>query len=97
MAGSYTGERINTISQFVDNDLWQKGFIQMDASVEKKFKNNISIFVKAGNLLNTPNELFIKGKNDLNIGLPQQKEGGSETLIRKDFYEQTYLIGLRCV
>lgn len=95
LAGSYTGERINTISQFVDNDLWQKGFIQMDASVEKKFKNNISVFVKAGNLLNTPNELFIKGKNSLNADLPKQKEGGNETLIRKDFYEQTYLIGLR--
>jgi len=95
LAGSYTGERINTISQFVDNDLWQKGFIQMDASAEKRFKNNISVFIKAGNLLNTPNQLFIKGKNDLNNNLPQQKEGGNETLIRKDFYEQTYLLGLR--
>jgi len=95
LAGSYTGERINTISQFVNNDLWQKGFVQMDASVEKKFKNNISVFVKAGNLLNTPNQLFIKGTNSLNTGLPQQKENSKETLIRKDFYEQTYLIGLR--
>ncbi|QNK64224.1 TonB-dependent receptor [Pedobacter sp. PAMC26386] len=95
VAGSYTGERINTISQFVDNDLWQKGFVQMDASVEKRFKNNLSIFVKAGNLLNTPNELFIKGVNSGNKDIPQQKYGDNETLIRKDFYEQTYLIGLR--
>ena len=24
LAGSYTGERINTISQYLDNDIWQK-------------------------------------------------------------------------
>ena len=95
LAGSYTGERINTISQFVDNDMWQKGFIQMDASVEKKFKNNLSLFIKAGNLLNTPNTVFIKGTNAANAGLPQQDANSNETLIRKDFYEQTYLIGLR--
>lgn len=95
IAGSYTGERINTVSQFVDNDLWQKGYIQMDASVEKKFKNKLSVFIKAGNLLNTPTELFIKGTNSLNQGLPDQGGNSKETLIRKDFYEQTYLLGLR--
>lgn len=95
LAGSYTGERINTVSQFADNDLWQKGFIQMDASVEKKFNNNISVFIKAGNLLNTPTELFIKGTNTLNAGLPQQDANSDETLIRKDYYKQTYLLGLR--
>lgn len=95
LAGSYTGDRINTVSQFVDNDLWQKGFIQMDASVEKKFKNKISVFIKAGNLLNTPTTLFIKGVNAVNAGLPDQKDGKNETLIRKDYYEQTYLLGLR--
>lgn len=95
IAGSYTGERINTVSQFVDNDLWQKGYIQMDASVEKKFKNKLSVFIKAGNLLNTPTELFIKGTNSQNLGLPDQGGNGNETLIRKDFYEQTYLLGLR--
>jgi len=95
LAGSYTGERINTISQFIDNDLWQKGFVQMDISVEKKFKNNLSIFAKAGNLLNTPTELFIKGTNAENSNVPNQDANGNETLIRKDFYGQTYLLGLR--
>ena len=32
LAGSYTGKRINTVSQFLDNDFWQAGFLQMDAS-----------------------------------------------------------------
>ncbi|RZM22270.1 MAG: TonB-dependent receptor [Pedobacter sp.] len=62
LAGAYTGERINTISQFLNNDLWQKGFVQMDASAEKRFKSGVSVFVKANNLLNTPTKLFIKGR-----------------------------------
>ena len=95
LAGSYTGDRINTVSQFVDNDLWQKGFIQMDASVEKRFKNKMSVFIKAGNLLNTPTELFIKGTNSVNAGLPNQDASSNETLIRKDYYEQSYLLGVR--
>jgi hypothetical protein len=93
LAGSYTGERINTVSQFVDNDQWQKGFVQMDVSVEKKFKNNLSIFAKAGNLLDTPTEIFIKGTNAANANIP--KQNANETLVRKDYYGQTYLLGLR--
>jgi outer membrane receptor protein involved in Fe transport len=93
VAGSYTGPRINTVSQFLDNDLWQKGFIQMDASAEKKFKKNLSVFIKAGNLLNTPSKLFIKGINPANADTGNQFDG--KTLIRNDYYEQTYLLGLR--
>lgn len=95
LAGAYTGERINTVSQFVNDDLWQKSFIQMDLSVEKKFKNNLSIFAKAGNLLNTPTELFIKGTNSVNANVPNQDLSSNETLIRKDYYGQTYLLGVR--
>lgn len=93
VAGSYTGPRINTVSQFLDNDLWQKGFIQMDASAEKKFKNNLSVFVKAGNLLNTPLKLFIKGTNPDNAATGKEFDG--KTLIRDDYYKQTYLLGVR--
>jgi outer membrane receptor protein involved in Fe transport len=95
VAASYTGPRINTVSQFVDNDLWQKGFIQMDASAEKKIKKNFSVFIKAGNLLNTPAKLFIKGSNAVNASIAGQSAANNETLIRKDYYQQTYLLGLR--
>ena len=95
LAGSYTGERINTVGQFLDNDLWQKGFVQMDFSFEKKFKNNLSIFAKAGNLLNTPTEIYIKGVNSFNANVPNQDVNSNETLIRKDVYGQTYLLGVR--
>ena len=95
LAGSYTGERINTISQYLDNDIWQKGFVQLDFSIEKKLKNGVTIFLKANNLLNTPMELFMKGSNPENQNIPYQKVSDNETLIRKDYYRQTYLLGVK--
>jgi hypothetical protein len=96
IAGAYTGPRINTVSQFLNNDLWQQGFIQMDASAEKRFKNGLSVFIKGGNLLNTPSKLFIKGTNPTNAALKDDDiESNGHTLIRSDYYKQTYLIGVR--
>lgn len=95
IAGAYTGSRINTVSQFLNNDLWQTGFVQMDASAEKRFKNGVSIFAKAGNLLNTPTKLYIKGTNAENDKLKENLATNGGTLIRNDLYGQTYLIGLR--
>ncbi len=95
LAMAYTGPRINTVSQFLDNDLWQKGFIQMDASLEHKFKRNLSVFVKAANLLNTPTRLFIKGTNPENLKINEDLESKGNTLVRNDTYQQSYLLGLR--
>lgn len=94
LAAAYTGSRINTVSQFVDNDFWQKGFVQMDFSLEKRIGQHLSLFTKLGNLLNTPSTIFIKGHNDVNNGLPGQSSN-KETLIRKEYYKQTYLLGVR--
>ncbi|MFD1818657.1 TonB-dependent receptor [Pseudarcicella hirudinis] len=95
IAASYTGERINTVSQFLDNDLWQEAFIQMDASVERKFGKNWVIFAKANNLLNTPMRVFIKNTNPVNANIPQENASGNKTLIREDYYQRSYLIGIR--
>lgn len=94
LAAAYTGPRINTVSQFVGNDFWQKGFVQMDFSLEKRIGQNWSVFTKMGNILNTPATIFIKGYNKENAGLPGQN-GTKETLIRKEYYQQTYLLGVR--
>lgn len=95
VAGAYTGERINTVSQFLNNDLWQKGFIQMDASAEKRFKHGYSVFIKAGNILNTPTKLFIKGTNPANAAIKENLVSNGTTPIRNDYYEQSYLLGVR--
>ncbi len=94
LAASYTGGRINTVSQFVDNDLYQKGFIQMDASAEKRIKGGFLLFAKANNLLNTPTEIFINNVSSKNSDVPNQDLSG-KTLIRRDFYQRSYVLGIR--
>jgi TonB dependent receptor/CarboxypepD_reg-like domain/TonB-dependent Receptor Plug Domain len=94
LAGNYTGERINTVSQYVNNDLWQKAFVQVDASLEKGLPHGFSLFAKANNLLNTPTEVFIKSDSPRNDGIPFQSQNG-QTLIRRDYFQRSYVLGIR--
>jgi len=95
LALSYTGERLYTVSRYIDNDLWQEGFWQLDFSAEKRFKNGLSVFIKAHNLLNAKVKVFIKNSNPINYDKPYQSSDGKETLIRSEYSKATYLIGLR--
>ncbi len=95
LSASYTGDKIVIASRFLDSDYWEKGSVQLDASVEKKFTNGLSVFVKANNLLNTPNVQFIKTHNTYNDQFPLQSAESGETLIRKEYYKQSFLIGMR--
>ncbi|PLK43883.1 TonB-dependent receptor [Emticicia sp. TH156] len=95
LAASYTGDRINTVSQFLNNDLWQGAFVQMDASVEKAIGSGWVIYVKANNLLDTPMRVFIKNTNPQNANIYQDINSKNKTLIREDYYQRNYLIGLR--
>ena len=94
LALQYTGERINSVSQFVGNDLWQKPFIQMDASIEKKFKSGLGIFAKSNNLLNTPMIVYLKNASSKNSQVPAQSLSG-KTLIRQNYYQRSYYLGIR--
>lgn len=94
LAGNYTGERIVTVSQFVDNDFWQKAFIQLDWSLEKTIAGHWSVFFKVNNLLNTPMEVYMKEPYNNNDYIPEQDLKG-QTLIRKDFFQRSYLAGVR--
>jgi outer membrane receptor protein involved in Fe transport len=93
LAAGYTGPRIVTVGQYVGTDQWQQGFVQMDVSAEKSFKH-VTIFAKANNLLNTPTTVFIKGANPNNADVPNQDLSG-ETLIRSDYYQRSYVLGVR--
>ena len=95
LAASYTGERINTVSQFLDNDLWQEAFIQMDASLEKKIGTSWVIFVKANNLLDTPLRVVIKNTNPINNDISLATRNANSTLIRQDYYKRSCVVGLR--
>lgn len=92
---SYTGERIYNVSEFINNDEWQRGFWQMDASAEKTFKNGWGILFKAKNLLNTHVYVFIKGSNPDNAEFPEHSINDKNTFIRDDYSNQSYVFGIR--
>lgn len=95
LAFSYTGDRLYAISRYLDNDIWQAGYIQMDASVEKRFKMGISVFAKAANIFNTPMIQYLKKSNVANESIPEHQGYNGGTMIRKDRYGQNLQIGCR--
>ena len=95
LAFTYTSKRINTVSQFFNDDIWQKGFAQMDFSVEKKFAKKWFVYAKVNNILNTPYELEIPVANNGSItGVPYQAKG-QNIFVRKDTYGVNYLLGVK--
>ncbi|MDR0394784.1 MAG: TonB-dependent receptor [Tannerella sp.] len=92
---SYTGDRLYAVSRYLDNDTWQGGFLQMDVSLEKRFKSAWSIFVKAVNLLNTPMVLYLKKQNPANHAVEGYEDYKNGTLVRRDYYGRNLQAGCR--
>jgi outer membrane cobalamin receptor len=113
LAFNYTGKRINTVSQFVDADLWQTPVLLADISAELKISKKWMVFVKANNLLNSPMIVYANGQNPKNDNVPDQEieitgvqriidsllgfNTKNKTLIQKDYFGQSYLVGIRYV
>lgn len=95
LALAYTGEKIVIASHFLNSDYWQKPMLQLDLSAEKRFKNGLSVFIKANNLLNTPSIEFIKTHNAENDSYPWQSADLEETIIRRMLYNRSILTGIR--
>lgn len=96
----YTGERINSVSDYLNNDIWQKGFVTLDVSAEKRIVKGLYVYAKATNLTNTPYELFIKqpyppldvpGRSGQAL---EYQQAGKNVFIRKDTYNQYYILGI---
>jgi outer membrane receptor protein involved in Fe transport len=95
----YTGERLEAISPFLDNDIYTEPITILDLSVEKKVSRTIDVFVKANNLLNASYLMYVKkpiyqdeGKT---MQYPHQDDPDHKTLVRKDQYYQSFRIGVR--
>jgi TonB-dependent receptor len=94
LAFAYTGNRLCIVSRYVDEDSWQAGYVHLDASLEKRFKCGLSIFIKASNLLDTPMLQYVKA-NDANkagTGLERYKGGIVE---RKEYYGRNITLGIK--
>lgn len=93
LAGSYTGKRLSDISNWYEDDIWEDGYMQLDASVEKSFKNGISMFAKASNLLDTPLLRFIQEGPHTSSVNSERKNGN--VIERKEWHGQSFMIGIR--
>ena len=94
IAGSYTGRRLSEISNWLDNDIWEAGYVQLDASIEKRFKAGFSIFAKASNLLDTPVLRFIM-PNPMTDSLKDYERYKGGVIERREWHAQTITIGVR--
>lgn len=93
LAGSYTGKRLSDISNWYDDDIWEDGYFQLDASVEKSWKNGISVFAKASNLLDIPLLRFIQSGPHTE-SVDSDRHNGN-VIERKEWHGQSFMLGIR--
>ena len=92
----YTGPRINLVSGYLNNDVWQKSFTTLDFSTEKRLFKNLFGYFKASNLLNTPYELEIRRPYPTSVTVSSEfQKPGENAFVRRDSYNRYYLLGLR--
>ena len=93
LAASYTGTKLALVSPFKDADQWDKAMFGLDLSAEKQFKNGLSVFLKANNLLDAKRERYLKTVNKSNLEYEGQKS--DRTIVGTYRYGRTFLLGVR--
>jgi hypothetical protein len=92
----FTGERIAVVSAGLDTDWWQRDFVQLDFSAEKRFAKKFTAFCKINNILNTPYEVYIRQPHISQVGVDSlQPKSDTETLVRREFYFTNWIFGVR--
>ncbi|MBS9523848.1 TonB-dependent receptor [Litoribacter alkaliphilus] len=91
----YTGERIEFVSPFLNNDHWSRPITQLDLSVDKNIGKSLTVFVRVNNILDTPYELFVKSPLAREDAVFPYQNNVNETVVRSDRFGQSYRLGLR--
>lgn len=99
LSAVYTGKLISQVSPYYGLDYWAYPMTTVDLSCEKTInkKKNLTLFVKAKNLLNAKAETRIKQENTYYSGtfqLPEQDDPNT-ILVKKEEYKPSYLLGIR--
>lgn len=94
LAFSYTGKRLAVIDRMYENDRWDAGIAQLDLSVEKAFKNGLSIFLKGQNLLNTPLIRYYHA-NDRNAKVENVRRYDGGIVEREEKTGASFMLGVR--
>jgi len=95
LSAVYTGERIEFVSPFLNNDHWSRPITQLDFSLDKKIGRSITAFVRVNNILDAPYELFIKSPLAREDAVFPYQNRQNETVVRSDRYGQSYRVGIR--
>ena len=95
LSAVYTGRRIISVSPYLDNDIWQRSFWQLDLSVEQTVMPGTRVYAKLNNLLNTPMRADVLRPNTANPHEAAYLDTSKSTLVREDFYQQTWQIGVK--
>ncbi len=95
ISGVYTGQRIISVSPYFENDIWQRSFWQVDFSIEQQFFENYVLYLKVNNILNTPMRADVKRPNTANPHEAPYLDTTRNTLVREDFYQQTWMAGIK--
>ncbi len=95
LAMVYTGDRIISVSPYLDNDIWQRGFVQLDFSIDKRIYKGLVLYAKINNILNTPLLADIRLPNTFNPEQAPYIDSSKSVLVREDFYWQTFLLGIK--
>jgi hypothetical protein len=96
IALSYTGDRIAQVQQYVNEDLWDKAYVQLDFSGEKRLSRRFYFFAKVTNLLNSPHQLFMKFPYARVQEQPLSYQSKSSiTIMERDYYNIGLLGGFR--
>jgi outer membrane receptor protein involved in Fe transport len=92
----YTGEKLEAISPYLNNDMYSKPVFILDFSMEKRVSKTVNVFVKATNLLNSAYQMYIKKPvYQQNNEYPYQNDPQHKTLTRRDEYYQSFRAGVR--
>jgi outer membrane cobalamin receptor len=95
LAMVYTGSRIISVSPYLNNDIWQRAFVQLDFSAEQRIMKDFILYVKINNILNTPFRADIRLPNTFNPEQAPYLDASQSVKVREDFYMQTFLFGIK--
>lgn len=93
ISGSYTGKRLSDISNWYEDDIWENGYFQLDASIEKNFKFGLSVYVKAANLLDMPMLRYVH--QSAHTESVHSKRVNGNLVERLERHGQTIMLGIR--
>jgi outer membrane receptor protein involved in Fe transport len=91
---AYTGKKLYIVSRFYNNDSWLAGNVQLDASMEKSFRNGICVFFKGSDLLSSPIIQYIH-KNSRTETVTNAKRHDGGVVERTFHYGQNIMIGVK--